>query len=307
MFRIVTFCLLMCAVADVSGQWGTARCSPVGDPVVNGWYEAGPGLAELWWSGERVGVLNVDDCTWTTNGKTVSADMRVFGSIKKAAGKCCCNGKCGPCKCADCPVGCGVDCGCDGCKKGIRVVGDVIENHGIDLDRMRKCDGKECYRVNGRETTRQAAFESIQAGSVPDDSGKRRVVVVGSDAAQRQVAADWGKGELSAYRDTSILHCYAPDHWHVKDVGYKAYADPSIYIVDAGGKVLHRQDYYDGPVKLAGALRKTDPSYDPSKDPDVNKSKPDDKPAPTVPSNQWQAYIAAALLAVVGFFLGKKG
>jgi hypothetical protein len=38
--------------------------------------------------------------------------------------------------------------------------------------------------------------------------------------------------------------------------------------------VLHRQASYDGPADLARAIRKADPTYDATKDPDLRKDAP---------------------------------
>lgn len=300
MYRIVAFCLLAFAVADVSGQWGTARCEPVGSPVYHGWYDAGNGKAELWWKGEKIGTLNLATDEWLTDGVGKPVNLfDVFANADLGSRKLCCCGDGCPLKCKD---GCG--CGCN--KKSVEVRGDV-QNFGLDLNHMKDCSGKECFRVNGKECSRESALESIESGSVPDDSKLRRVVVLGSEGSRKRVLDDWGKGGLASFKDSAILQCYSPDHWHVKDVGYKAFADPTIYVVDAGGKVLHRQDYYDGPDKLAGALRKTDLSYDPSKDPDVNKPKPVAPDSPVAPvGTDWKTIIMAALMSVVGFLIGKK-
>jgi hypothetical protein len=40
------------------------------------------------------------------------------------------------------------------------------------------------------------------------------------------------------------------------------------------GKVLHRQDRYNGPANLAEAIRKADSSYDPAKDRDITTIRP---------------------------------
>ena len=67
------------------------------------------------------------------------------------------------------------------------------------------------------------------------------------------------------------MQAYPPDHWHVAEVGYKQVGDPTIYLVDANGKAKHLQADYDGPAKLAEALRNADPSFDPAKVPDLRK------------------------------------
>jgi len=129
----------------------------------------------------------------------------------------------------------------------------------------------EKFSIGGVEVDRRKAFEAIGAG-VPDDSGLRRVTVIGSEAECKQVSdAIATAPELAAAKGQLIVQCYRPDHWAVADTNFKRDGKPTVYIQAAGGKVLHRQDEWRGPAKFAEAVRKSDPSYDPKKDPDLNK------------------------------------
>ena len=102
---------------------------------------------------------------------------------------------------------------------------------------------------------------------------------------------------------------------------------PTIYIQTGTGKVLHRQDEYDGPGPLSGAIRRAK-SYDASKDADLRKepvvkpltpvvpapvpvpvvpdpAKPTDtpvSPAPNIAVPPWLAVI----FAIVAFMFGTR-
>lgn len=298
----VTFCLLLFAVADVSAQWGSSSSGPVGSQSVERWVTIGDGYQYLFIDGVQRGAKK-DGVFWPYDATTRTWTENIVFDPEEAPrpkGDCCCGNKCGPCRCGrDCPEDCVRGCGCVWCKKKPEAVGEIEQNFGVD--RSKCCpDDREMYRVNGVECDKNRAYEALKGDSrLPDDSAMRRVVAVGSEAKLKEVRMDWDAGKLAAFRDKAILHCYSPDHWHMSEVGYKAYADPSIYIVDASGKVLHRQDHYDGPDKLASALRKTDPGYDPAKDPDLTKPAPgpDGK---TFPFSNW---LLVGLVAVAGYLL----
>ena len=88
-------------------------------------------------------------------------------------------------------------------------------------------------------------------------------------------------------------------------VGFVTAGRPTIYVQDATGRVLHRQDDYDdGPEGLASALRELDPDYRPEADVDLRKV---DVPAPprsmSVP---WSAWVLAGAGVLIYLFGGKK-
>jgi hypothetical protein len=100
----------------------------------------------------------------------------------------------------------------------------------------------------------------------------------------------------------------------VQGFGFRTDGRPTIYVQDAAGRVLHRQDDYDGAEQLAGALRRPGP-YDPATDPDRRKKpepKPDAKPAEPLPPVEqwpWQTGTIGALAGALGALLAsrKKG
>lgn len=168
---------------------------------------------------------------------------------------------------------------------------------------------ERCY-LNGIEVDRKRAYEAIGSGVV-DDTKLLRVTVIGSEAECKQVRGAFETApELAPHRNNVILQCYRPDHWAVADAGFKRDGKPVVYVQAPSGKVLHRQDEWRGPAKMAEALRKADPSYDPKKDPDLNKQAPIlPVPGPDldilkkVPAWGWGVLIA---LGVLGFFWIKE-
>src|SRR5262249_5283542 len=89
---------------------------------------------------------------------------------------------------------------------------------------------------------------------------------------------------------------------------------PTIYLLAADGKVLHRQDEYTGGAAAAAeAFRRARTDYDPRRDPDRRKPKPEPLPPPqpfpppppaplTVPAWTWLLVLGAAAL----FFLQRR-
>jgi hypothetical protein len=101
------------------------------------------------------------------------------------------------------------------------------------------------------------------------------LTIIGSDDERKAVTDDLNKHPLlSPLASNLLVRDYRPDHWHVARAGFVTAGHPSIYLQATDGKVLHRTAVYEGPEKLAEAIRKADPHYDPSKDPDLNKIKP---------------------------------
>lgn len=137
-------------------------------------------------------------------------------------------------------------------------------NYGVDREKL---EGKPGYWRHGKQCSRQEAFEAIES-SVPDDRGKLRLTVIGPKDQQTRVLQDLkSHPALSFFRDKVVVQAYAPDHWAVKGVGFVTSGSPTIYLQQPDGKVLHRQDRYDGAEELASALRKAHPDYQPDKDP----------------------------------------
>jgi hypothetical protein len=165
---------------------------------------------------------------------------------------------------------CDPDCTC-----GEEPVEKVTQNFGLDLDQLDKDSGKETYKINGKEVSKARAIEAIEGGTLPDDSNKLRLTVIGPDAERQAVVNDLKSSPLlSSVRDTCLVQDYAPDAPMLQSCGFVTTGHPTIYLEKPDGTVLHRQDDYAGGAEaLATAVRKADPNYHPDTDP--NKTKPD--------------------------------
>lgn len=160
------------------------------------------------------------------------------------------------------------------------------ENFGIDREKW------------AREPRR-----SIAARGLPDDRGKARLTVIGSEEERKTVLNDLDAApDLKPLRESLVVQAYAPDHWAVARTGFKTDGRPSIYLQSPDGKVLHRQDdYQGGPRRLAEAIRKASPNYDPRKDPDLTRPRAPDVAAP----ESWPGWLWGAL-GVAGLWLLRR-
>jgi hypothetical protein len=155
------------------------------------------------------------------------------------------------------------------------------QDFGVAKDRI---PNGETYSVNGRKVPPQLAHKAVTAGgTLTDDSGKWHLTVVGTKEECQQVLDDLkGHAALAPWKDRLLIQSYRPDAWAIKGVGLPNGGRPTVIVQappgpDGKGQVLHAQNDYDGGAEaLAGALRRADPAYDPSKDPDLRK-----RPAPT--------------------------
>jgi hypothetical protein len=163
------------------------------------------------------------------------------------------------------------------------------QNFGVQLDKL-KCDGTldregDSYSTESGPVTKQEAVRLLggrqsvegEGDRLIDDSAKPWLTVIGTPDQRRQVLADLDAApQLAGVKDAIRVKAYSPTDWAVKDAGFVTTGQPTIYVQDAGGKVLHRQDSYHGPGLLAvaiqntGAIRKADPNYRPANDPNAN-------------------------------------
>lgn len=144
-----------------------------------------------------------------------------------------------------------------------------IENFGLMADQLGK-RGFDHYELNGRPVAQGDAFRAVKEG-VPADESLLRVTVIGSEAHRQRVISDLTNAPAQL-RDRFVLQGYDPQHWAVQP-GFFRGGSPTIYVQSPSGQVLHRQDdYQDGPSGLFEAIRRADPNYTPTRDPDLRKS-----------------------------------
>jgi len=169
-------------------------------------------------------------------------------------------------------------------------------NYGIDLSKINR---DKSYSVAGQATSKDEAFKRVE-GSLNDDSKKNFLTVIGSKEDCERVKKDLEQHPaLKEIAKNVHLHCYGPNDPMVQ-AGFVTNGSPTIYCQQAGSsKVLHRQDSYEGPEKLAEALRRADPKYNPAADPNLNDPLSSLKQIPPV------FWLVAGIAALV-FFSQKK-
>lgn len=170
------------------------------------------------------------------------------------------------------------------------------------------------YSLNGRTVERNVIEQVLQESGVkprqvedqkiPDDSRKQRLTVIGPRAQTEPVLRDFQSSEhLRPFKDKFLVTAYEPSHWSIQRQGFRTTGQPTIYVQDVDGTVLHRQDDYEGGAEaLARALRQIDPEYRPEKDKDRRKIFPLLK-LPTLP---WGLLAVLGLAAMVLVLYRKK-
>lgn len=153
-----------------------------------------------------------------------------------------------------------------------------------------------------REVDRDKAIERLEpyvrtGGELTDDSKKPRLTLIGPKADRERALA-----ELPAELKTKwLVQSYEPTDWAIKNYGFVTTGTPTIYLQEPSGKVMFRQDAYEGP-KTWDAVRKADPTYDPNKD-------PNGKPSPLIPTSgsvpTWVWIVGGAAL-LYWLFKGQK-
>ena len=256
---LTALCLIGC-FAPVRAGWGPGACSataPVGAQAqFTGWVKCNDGATWAWFvQGQQAGWYDPARHVWR------DCSFGVYGAEKSPPWE--------------------------------RPFADpAIPNYGLESDKI-GVNG-ERYRINGRDVSSKEAKRIIGGTDLKDDSSKPRFTVIGPDADRQRVLADLQTHPaLAQYKDQWVVQDYPADHWAVKNVGFAVGGRPSIYLQSPSGKVILRRDSYEGGAEeLAQALRRTDPKYDPAKD-------PSGKPQPLDPSDWPPEGIAAAILAAI--------
>ncbi len=177
---------------------------------------------------------------------------------------------------------------------------------GVDWRKLR-ADGRSEYRINGRPVTEADALGAIggPGGTIPDDSKKLRLLVIGSEA-ERKPVMDAMPADM---RDKYVLYSLPPDHWSLRP-GFVTNGHPTIQLQEPDkdnplrGKVLCRLSSFDG-QRTFETIRKADPSYKPDSDPNGKPSGPDLDGLGVSGEGLGLLILAGAL--GVGFFIVKGG
>ena len=164
------------------------------------------------------------------------------------------------------------------------------------------------YTVAGVECTKDTAIQAI-LGGLEDDSTKLFLTAIGPPAERQKVLSDLdGDPALAAYKGKLHAAAYDPSAWEVAP-GFRKDGRPTIYLQNAKGKVLHRQDdYQGGAAALAQALEKATSAqglrkpqpYDPAKDPECRR------PHPQAPKSPWYVLAGGGLCLLALLLLSKK-
>lgn len=166
-----------------------------------------------------------------------------------------------------------------------------VVNFGVNRSQI----GKDRYLINGINATEEEALNALTEKNLPNDKHFLRLTIIGPEELRKQVRHDLEHNPLLAtLAEKYLVQDYAPDNWAVKD-GFYTQGSPTIYLQTPGGKVLHRQDdYKDGAVGLATALRKADPNYSPAEDVDRRRG---------ISIPRFSEYVPVVLLFVMALVL----
>ena len=150
------------------------------------------------------------------------------------------------------------------------------------------CDVKQAVgqaeqcSVGGVPVTKEEAIKAIgfpcpdcpnPSKKSPAAGGRSYLIVVSSNAESRKVVEkEWNESpSFQPFRDHTAFWSVGPDHWSL-DAGFPRDGERILYQLP-DRTIAHSQDSLDT-RKLAEALRKADPRYDPKRDPDLSATCP---------------------------------
>ena len=149
---------------------------------------------------------------------------------------------------------------------------DGKPNFGVLTDPREGRDAEPRYQVNGKEATRSDVLQAFE-NQATDQSSKLRLTVIGPRHARQIVLEDLKRTpDLQHMVKDFLLKDYDPNDWEVARSGFFTKGAPTIYVQAPSGKVLHRQDSYQGADDLASVLRKANALYKAEADPNLSKA-----------------------------------
>lgn len=146
----------------------------------------------------------------------------------------------------------------------------AVPNFGLDLANL--VDANAAFTINGTPITKVQAAALVEADrdALLPDATRRRLTIIGSDADRRAVLAEL-QGPLKDATTDFVIRDYPPDHWVVARAGFVTTGHPTIYVQEADGTVLFRQDDAHDLARNLAAIRRPRPDYQPQRDPDYRQ------------------------------------
>ncbi len=268
-WSLVFLAVTACCPMHARAQWGARSCGPVGpaEPVQGGGYQwvpfAGdPDQFDLFHNGRHVGSYHRD-----------GRFLWYHGAGQWSPGQC--------------PVALPAE-----------AQAAVGQNFGVDLPRI---DRKAPLTYRGNPVSQARALELIGGGEIPDNTGKRRLTVIGPDADRAPVLAAL-RGPLAPLVAEYVVSDYPPEHWAVAKAGFVRDGKPTIYLQEPDGRTVFRLNDATGFREALEAVRKPGP-YDPSRDPDPSKPVVPLADAANLPTLLAVGGVGLVVAALVGLLL----
>lgn len=186
----------------------------------------------------------------------------------------------------------------------------AVKNFGVDWNKI------EPHKIslNGRNITCEHAIERIQS-QVPNDSGKLRLVVIGSKDEREPVRRAWDDAPQEL-RDRVSPWFVSGDHWSLRDtitgeLRFVIDGNPTIHLLGPDGESVGRMNRFTSTDDVE-AIRRAVKKYDAAKDADLRLPDPhkkEDKATPaTGGDNRFGLYLILALgIVIVWSIAARKG
>lgn len=175
------------------------------------------------------------------------------------------------------------DCQCESPCLCIAPSEAVVENFGIDLDKIHQTPS---YSISGQHCSRERAFEAITAGQLTDDRAKAFLTIKGPKEFQDRVLNDLAtKPELAFWKGKLHVNAYDSNDWHPERIGLAdgvTFQLPPAPGSNRSAPVFRIRTAQYTPNLMFVSLRDKDPNYKNDNDPDPSK------PAPSKPGEGFQ-------------------